>query len=83
MQVGSQKRIKLDIRIIASFNKDLREAIKAGTFPEDLYYRLSVVPIHLPPCGSGLRTSLCWRNIFSESTPKRATGRSKASLPRP
>jgi two-component system, NtrC family, response regulator AtoC len=49
MQVGSQKRIKLDIRIIASCNQDLREAIKAGAFREDLYYRLSVVPIHLPP----------------------------------
>ena len=49
MQVGSQKRIKLDIRIIASCNQDLREAIKAGTFREDLYYRVSVVPIHLPP----------------------------------
>jgi two-component system response regulator AtoC len=49
MKVGSQKRIKLDIRIIASSNRDLREAIKAGTFREDLYYRLSVIPIHLPP----------------------------------
>jgi DNA-binding NtrC family response regulator len=49
MQVGSQKRIKLDIRIIASCNQDLRETIKAGAFREDLYYRLSVVPIHLPP----------------------------------
>ena len=49
MQVGSQKRIKLDIRIIASCNQDLREAIKAGTFREDLFYRLSVIPIHLPP----------------------------------
>jgi len=49
MKVGSQKRIKLDIRIIASCNKDLRTAIRAGTFREDLYYRLSVVPIHLPP----------------------------------
>ena len=49
MQVGSQKRIKLDIRIIASCNTDLREAIKAGTFREDLFYRLSVIPIHLPP----------------------------------
>jgi two-component system response regulator AtoC len=48
MQVGSQKRIKLDIRIIASCNRDLREAIKAGTFREDLFYRLSVIPIHLP-----------------------------------
>jgi transcriptional regulator with PAS, ATPase and Fis domain len=49
MQVGSQKRIKLDIRIITSCNRDLRQAIKAGTFREDLFYRLSVVPIHLPP----------------------------------
>ncbi|MCK9375046.1 MAG: sigma-54 dependent transcriptional regulator [Syntrophobacterales bacterium] len=49
MQVGSQKRVKLDIRIIASSNRDLMEAIKAGTFREDLYYRLSVIPIHLPP----------------------------------
>jgi two-component system response regulator AtoC len=49
MQVGSQKRIKLDIRIIASSNRDLREAIKAGDFREDLFYRLSVIPIHLPP----------------------------------
>jgi DNA-binding NtrC family response regulator len=49
MQVGSQKRIKLDIRIIASSNRDLNEAIKEGSFREDLYYRLSVIPIKLPP----------------------------------
>ena len=49
MKVGSQKRIKLDIRIIASSNRDLKEAIKEGAFREDLYYRLSVIPIHLPP----------------------------------
>jgi DNA-binding NtrC family response regulator len=49
MKVGSQKRIKLDIRIIASTNRDLQEAIKEGSFREDLYYRLSVVPIRLPP----------------------------------
>jgi DNA-binding NtrC family response regulator len=49
MKVGSQKRIKLDIRIIASSNRDLQQAIKESAFREDLFYRLSVVPIHLPP----------------------------------
>ncbi|MFZ5451344.1 MAG: sigma-54-dependent transcriptional regulator [Thermodesulfobacteriota bacterium] len=49
MKVGSQKRIRLDIRIIASSNRSLEEAIKAGAFREDLFYRLSVIPIHLPP----------------------------------
>jgi two-component system, NtrC family, response regulator AtoC len=49
MKVGSQRRTKLDIRIIASSNRVLTEAIKEGSFREDLYYRLSVIPIHLPP----------------------------------
>ena len=49
MQVGSQKRIKLDIRIIASSNRDLSEAVKASQFREDLFYRLSVIPLPLPP----------------------------------
>lgn len=49
MKVGSQKKVKLNIRIIASSNRDLREAVRAGTFREDLFYRLSVIPIHLPP----------------------------------
>jgi two-component system response regulator AtoC len=49
MKVGSQKRVKLNIRIIASSNRDLQEAIKAGEFRNDLYYRLSVIPIDLPP----------------------------------
>jgi DNA-binding NtrC family response regulator len=49
IKVGSDKRIKVDIRILASTNQDLRQAIRAGLFREDLYYRLSVVPIQLPP----------------------------------
>jgi len=49
MKVGSQTRIKLNIRIIVSSNRDLSESILAGTFREDLYYRLSVIPIRLPP----------------------------------
>jgi len=49
MKVGDQKKIKLDIRIISASNKDLVKSIHSCDFREDLYYRLSVVPIHLPP----------------------------------
>ena len=49
MKVGDQKKIKLDIRIISASNKDLQDSIRHGTFREDLYYRLSVVPLRLPP----------------------------------
>jgi DNA-binding NtrC family response regulator len=48
-KVGSEKPFKTDVRIIASTNRDLREAIVRGGFREDLFYRLSVVPIPLPP----------------------------------
>ena len=49
MKVGDQKKIKLDIRIISASNKDLQDAIRKGSFREDLYYRLGVVPVTLPP----------------------------------
>ena len=49
MKVGDQHRIKLDVRIIAASNTPLSEAIRNGTFREDLFYRLSVVPLELPP----------------------------------
>lgn len=48
-RVGGTKTISLDIRIIALTNADLKEKIKEGAFRSDLYYRLSVIPIHLDP----------------------------------
>jgi len=48
-KVGSSQVIKVDVRIIAATNKDLQETVKAGTFREDMFYRLSVVPITLTP----------------------------------
>jgi transcriptional regulator with GAF, ATPase, and Fis domain len=47
--LGDTSPVKVDVRIIAATNVDLKEAVKNGTFREDLYYRLSVVPIELPP----------------------------------
>ncbi len=48
-RVGENKPRKVDIRILAATHKDLMEEIRAGRFREDLYYRLNVVPIQLPP----------------------------------
>jgi len=47
--VGGTKEQKLDVRIVAATNLDIDKAIADGVFREDLYYRLSVIPIHLPP----------------------------------
>lgn len=47
-RVGGDKDIKINVRVIAATNKDLRKEIEAGNFREDLYHRLSVIPIHVP-----------------------------------
>jgi DNA-binding NtrC family response regulator len=49
VRVGGTKTIKVDVRVIAATNKNLSEAVTAGTFRSDLYYRLQVIQIHLPP----------------------------------
>ena len=48
-RIGSSKPIKLDVRILAATNENLADAVRNGKFREDLFYRLSVVPLHLPP----------------------------------
>jgi DNA-binding NtrC family response regulator len=48
-RIGGNRRIEVDVRIIAATNQDLKEMVDHGLFREDLYYRLNVVPVHIPP----------------------------------
>ena len=71
--VGSNKTIRVDVRIIASTNRNLEEAVRVGRFRSDLFYRLNVFPIQLPPSGSGVltfRSSLC--SFWGASQPSSA-----------
>jgi len=48
-RIGSTKTIKVDVRILAATNRNLEELTREGRFREDLYYRLNVIPVHIPP----------------------------------
>jgi formate hydrogenlyase transcriptional activator len=48
-RLGSNQIIKVDVRVVAATNHNLKDAVRAGTFRDDLYFRLNVFPIHLPP----------------------------------
>jgi len=48
-RLGGTKTLKVDVRVVAATNQDLRAALEQGSFREDLYYRLNVVPINIPP----------------------------------
>src|SRR5207302_9934016 len=48
-RVGSSQTIKVDVRVIAATNRDLKEVVRSGTFRSDLFYRLNVFPVEVPP----------------------------------
>jgi len=76
-RVGGSRTLKVDVRIVTATNRDLEDAVKKGTFRADLYYRITVVSIFVPPLRTGGRMSRCCDGIpESLNHDKRPTTRS-------
>ncbi len=79
--LGGSRTLKADVRILAATNRDLEEAIRRGTFREDLYYRLRVFEIHLPPLRERRDDILPMAEAFLEEI-GRSVGRPAAGISR-
>ena len=71
--VGGRTPIKTDVRIIAATHRELKTQIQQGLFREDLFYRLNVVPLRLPPCASASKTSAISCVTFCARQPRPAS----------
>jgi two-component system, NtrC family, nitrogen regulation response regulator NtrX len=80
-RVGGTKTIATDVRIVAATNRDLPAMIRAGTFREDLYFRLAVVPLHVPPLAERPEDIPLLVTHFAEAVAKRRGRRPKTFEP--
>jgi two-component system nitrogen regulation response regulator NtrX len=79
--VGSTQRVKVDVRVIAATNKDLPLAIRHGEFREDLYFRLAVIPVYVPPLRERRRDIAVLAEFFMAGFAKEYGRRPKAFSP--
>jgi len=74
MPLGSRQVETTDARILAATNQDLAQRVRDGGFREDLFFRLQVVNIHLPPCASAWRICPSWSRRYLAASPERQSG---------
>jgi two-component system NtrC family response regulator len=83
-RVGGREQIGVDVRVVAATNRDLKEAMKNGAFREDLYFRLGVVTIFLPPLrereGEILVLSNAFLNRYAEESKRKLSGFTQAAI---
>ena len=78
-RVGGNKTIQVDVRVLATTNRNLQKSVENGDFREDLYYRLNVFPLKVPPLRDRAgRRACCWRSVswsgFAAGTGRRCRG---------
>lgn len=67
-RIGSNKSVKLDVRVISATNLDLEQQVRLGHFREDLFYRLNVIPLHLPPLREHMQDIMALSAYFLEKS---------------